>query len=183
MQFITAKDMTLIRTLITIALFLSSTLALGQDAAQHPDWPGRGQLFVGTRYQPVDRSPEQIRQDIALMKQAGFRMGDLSWDAFGPSEGDALPVVSRDYCGGVWDTVCDIGMEDDLDIFSAPVLGRLLYKTCNQLWARDEVTRGTSAGMIESSNCYENASRLRIQDARNNCVVLNKLPVGISWSP
>jgi beta-galactosidase len=38
----------------------------------------------------VDRSPEQIRQDIALMKQAGFtmvRMGDLSWDAFEPSEG------------------------------------------------------------------------------------------------
>jgi beta-galactosidase len=50
----------------------------------------KGQLFVGTCYQPVDRSHEQIRQDIALMKQAGFtlvRMGDLSWDAFEPSEG------------------------------------------------------------------------------------------------
>ncbi len=52
--------------------------------------PGKGQLFVGTCYQPVDRSREQIQQDIALMKQAGFtmvRMGDLSWDAFEPSEG------------------------------------------------------------------------------------------------
>ncbi len=69
---------------------LPSALLLAQSAAQHPEWPGRGQLFVGTCYQPVDRSPDQIRQDIALMKQAGFtmvRMGDLSWDAFEPSEG------------------------------------------------------------------------------------------------
>jgi beta-galactosidase len=48
-------------------------------------------LFVGTCYQPVDRSPEEIRKDIALMREAGFslvRMGDLSWDAFEPSEGN-----------------------------------------------------------------------------------------------
>jgi beta-galactosidase len=75
---------------IASALFLASSLLFGQNAEQHPEWPGKGQLFVGTCYQPVDRSPEQIRQDIALMKQAGFnlvRMGDLSWDAFEPSEG------------------------------------------------------------------------------------------------
>jgi beta-galactosidase len=75
---------------IASALFLASTLLFGQNAEQHPEWPGKGQLFVGTCYQPVDRSHEQIRQDIALMKQAGFtlvRMGDLSWDAFEPSEG------------------------------------------------------------------------------------------------
>lgn len=82
--------MTLRRTLTTIALCLSCALVRGQSADQHPDWPGKGQLFVGTCYQPVDRSPEQIRQDVTLMKQAGFtmvRMGDLSWDAFEPSEG------------------------------------------------------------------------------------------------
>src|ERR1035437_8647369 len=75
---------------IASALFLASALLFGQSAEQHPEWPGKGQLFVGTCYQPVDRSPEQIRQDIALMKQAGFtlvRMGDLAWDAFEPSEG------------------------------------------------------------------------------------------------
>ena len=85
-----AKEMALRRILIAMALFLGSTLLFGQSAEQHPEWPGRGQLFVGTCYQPVDRSREQIRQDIALMKQAGFtmvRMGDLSWDAFEPSEG------------------------------------------------------------------------------------------------
>ena len=82
--------MTLKRSLITIALLLSSALSFAQSAAEHQDWPGKGQLFVGTCYQPVDRSPEQISQDISLMKQAGFtmvRMGDLSWDAFEPSEG------------------------------------------------------------------------------------------------
>jgi beta-galactosidase len=64
--------------------------AWAQDAPGHPDWPGAGQLFVGTCYQPVDRSREQIKRDIALMQQSGFkvvRMGDLSWDYFEPSDG------------------------------------------------------------------------------------------------
>jgi beta-galactosidase len=73
-----------------IAAFASIPAANAQSAAGHPEWPGKGQLFVGTCYQPVDRSPEQIRQDIAIMKGAGFnlvRMGDLSWDSFEPEEG------------------------------------------------------------------------------------------------
>lgn len=64
--------------------------AAAQSAANHPEWPGKGELFVGACYQPIDRSPEQIRQDIAIMKKAGFnmvRMGDLSWDSFEPQEG------------------------------------------------------------------------------------------------
>jgi beta-galactosidase len=79
------------------AVLLSSALLLptgtaqsaSPNAAEHPDWPGHGQLFVGTCYQPIDRSPEEIHRDIALMKQAGFslvRMGDLSWDSFEPAE-------------------------------------------------------------------------------------------------
>jgi len=79
----------LISFIVLVFLFLSGAL-LAQSVDQHSDWPGKGQLFVGTCYQPVDRSTEQIRQDIVLMKQAGFnlvRMGDLSWDAFEPSEG------------------------------------------------------------------------------------------------
>tara|TARA_R110002167_G_scaffold17426_6_gene66510 strand:- start:341 stop:2389 length:2049 start_codon:yes stop_codon:yes gene_type:complete len=49
-----------------------------------------GRLFVGANYQPVDRSPAEIHDDIALMRRAGFdvvRMGDLAWDYFEPSEG------------------------------------------------------------------------------------------------
>jgi beta-galactosidase len=45
---------------------------------------------VGACYQPIDRTPEQIDQDIAIMKHAGFnvvRMGDLSWDSFEPEQG------------------------------------------------------------------------------------------------
>lgn len=61
-----------------------------RNAADHPDEKISRQLFVGTCYQPIDRTPEQIRQDIRVMKDAGFtmvRMGDLSWDAFEPQEG------------------------------------------------------------------------------------------------
>jgi beta-galactosidase len=61
-----------------------------QSAEGRSDWPGAGQLFVGTNYQSVDRSDAQIRRDIARMKQAGFkvvRVGDLSWDHFEPAEG------------------------------------------------------------------------------------------------
>ena len=71
-------------------LSLSGTALAGERASAHPTWPGPGQLFLGTCYQPIDRSPEQIDQDIAIMKRAGFnvvRMGDLSWDSFEPSKG------------------------------------------------------------------------------------------------
>ena len=67
-------------------LAASTTFPLAAPAG----WPGPGQLFVGTCYQPVDRTPAQIQRDIALMKEAGFnvvRMGDLSWDYFEPLEG------------------------------------------------------------------------------------------------
>jgi beta-galactosidase len=75
---------------LACALAAALSPALAQVANPHPGWPGPGQLYVGTCYQPVDRSPEQIKRDIALMKQAGMkvvRMGDLSWDYFEPSEG------------------------------------------------------------------------------------------------
>jgi beta-galactosidase len=78
-------------TLIACALSLASlTSALAQSAEGHPDWPGPGQLFAGVNYQPVDRTLEQVKRVVALMKQSGFkvvRMGDLAWDYFEPSEG------------------------------------------------------------------------------------------------
>jgi beta-galactosidase len=74
-----------------LALLLCAFAVSAQTQAAHPTWPGKGQLFVGTCYQPVDRSPNEIKRDIALMKAAGFRMvriGDLAWDSMEPSEGD-----------------------------------------------------------------------------------------------
>jgi beta-galactosidase len=76
-----------------LVLFVAGILSpacMAQDIQAHPDWPGPGQLFVGTCYQPIERTPNEIDQDIALMKHAGFnvvRMGDLSWDSFEPSQG------------------------------------------------------------------------------------------------
>jgi beta-galactosidase len=119
--------MTLRPTLTTIALCLSCALALGQSADQHPDWPGTGQLFVGTCYQPVDRSPVQIRQDIALMKQAGFtmvRMGDLSWDAFEPAEGK----FEFAWFDSILEQMHQAGIKVILDIGGSPAPIWLHYK-------------------------------------------------------
>lgn len=82
----------------TIAILCALALAViggpaarAQSADSRPGWPGAGQLFVGTNYQPFDRSGRaQIERDIQRMEQAGFkvvRMGDLSWDSFEPAEG------------------------------------------------------------------------------------------------
>jgi beta-galactosidase len=73
-----------------ILMGMLSSACVAQHAPAHPSWPGPGQLFVGTCYQPVDRTPEQIDRDVAIMRHAGFnvvRMGDLSWDSFEPSQG------------------------------------------------------------------------------------------------
>jgi beta-galactosidase len=75
---------------VLAGVVLSFDIARAQSAEGRKDWPGAGQLFVGTNYQSVDRSREQIKRDIARMRKAGFkvvRMGDLSWDHFEPAEG------------------------------------------------------------------------------------------------
>jgi hypothetical protein len=78
-------------TLLACTLALAALgPAASQSADGRSDWPGAGQLFVGTNYQPFDRAREQIPRDIARMKQAGMkvvRMGDLAWDSFEPAEG------------------------------------------------------------------------------------------------
>jgi beta-galactosidase len=113
------KQMISRRVLLSAVLCLSSTLLPAQSAAEHPEWPGKGQLFVGTCYQPVDRSPEQIRQDIALMKQAGFtmvRMGDLSWDAFESAEG----TFEFAWFDRILDQMHQAGIKVILDIGGSP---------------------------------------------------------------
>lgn len=76
-------------TLMVVSLSCGSLL-FGESPASSAQQPGLDQLYVGTCYQPVDRSPQQIVSDIALMKAAGFklvRVGDLSWDSIEPREG------------------------------------------------------------------------------------------------
>ncbi|MBN1396767.1 MAG: beta-galactosidase [Bacteroidetes bacterium] len=49
------------------------------------------ELYVGANYHPHDdKNPEKIKNDIKLMKIAGFnvvRLGHLAWDSYEPSEG------------------------------------------------------------------------------------------------
>ena len=124
---ISATDRSFRPILIGIALCLCTTVFVGQSATEHPEWPGKGQLFVGACYQPVDRSPEQIRQDIVLMKEAGFtmvRMGDLSWDAFEPSEGKFEFAWFDD----ILKQMNDAGIKVILDIGGSPAPIWLHYK-------------------------------------------------------
>ena len=75
--------------LLALVLALDANAAT-RPAGARPEAQEQSRLFVGTNYQPVDRTREQIARDIARMKQAGFtivRMGDLSWDYFEPAEG------------------------------------------------------------------------------------------------
>jgi beta-galactosidase len=78
------------RRLCLMGLLAAGPVFGAGQSVSHPHWPDPRQLFVGTCYQPVDRSPQQIDLDIAIMRRAGFnvvRMGDLSWDSFEPSQG------------------------------------------------------------------------------------------------
>jgi beta-galactosidase len=102
----------------------AGALALAALAPLHaedvrPGWPGAGQLYVGTCYQPVDRSRAQIQRDVALMKQAGFkvvRMGDLSWDYFEPAEGK-FGFAQFDW---IMDLMRDAGIQVIVDIPGQP---------------------------------------------------------------
>lgn len=105
--------------LLFLSLGLSSLPASAQATSAHPTWPGPGQLFVGTCYQPVDRSPDQIDQDIAIMKRAGFnvvRMGDLSWDSFEPSQGK----FTFEWFDSIMDKMHAAGIQVILDIPGLP---------------------------------------------------------------
>jgi beta-galactosidase len=113
--------------LLAASMMLADGIAAAQSSMGHPDWPGRGQLFVGTCYQPIDRSPEEIRRDIAIMKKAGFklvRMGDLSWDSFEPSEGN-FDFTKFDM---VMDEMAKAGIKVILDIPGLPAPTWLHHK-------------------------------------------------------
>lgn len=102
-----------------LSALVSSVLTMAQTAPRRHDWPGPGQLFVGTCYQPVDRTPEQIHKDIAIMKRAGFnvvRLGDLSWDSFEPSKGK----FEFDWFDKIMDEMHTNGIRVILDIPGLP---------------------------------------------------------------
>lgn len=98
---------------------ITSSAAKAQNIASHPNWPSPRQLFIGTCYQPVDRSPDEIDHDIAIMKRAGFnvvRMGDLSWDSFEPEQGK----FTFDWFDSIMDKMHVAGIRVILDIPGLP---------------------------------------------------------------
>ena len=95
------------------------TRSSAQNPSAHSSWPGPGQLFVGSCYQPVDRSAEQIDRDISIMSGAEFnivRMGDLSWDSFEPSHGK----FEFEWFDKIMDTMQAKGIKVILDIPGSP---------------------------------------------------------------
>jgi beta-galactosidase len=86
------------------------------------------ELYIGVNYHPHDnKSIEKIKNDIELMKDAGFnvvRMGHLAWDSYEPSEGN--------FAFGWFDTVMNMmneaGIKVILDIAIRPAPIWLHYK-------------------------------------------------------
>jgi beta-galactosidase len=110
-----------------VGLVSLASLSVAQRATNHPEWPGAGILYVGTCYQPVDRSPEQIKSDIATIKKAGFtivRMGDLSWDSFEPAEG----VFEFAWFDNIMDQMHQAGIHVIVDISGLPAPTWLHHK-------------------------------------------------------
>jgi beta-galactosidase len=106
-----------VKCLAVLTIWCAASTA--QTGPAHAAWPGRGQLFVGACYQPIDRSPEQIASDIAVMKRAGFnvvRMGDLSWDSFEPSPGR----FTFEWFDRVMDKMQESGIRVIVDIPGSP---------------------------------------------------------------
>jgi beta-galactosidase len=108
---------------IASAVLATAVFAAGaahaQSADGRADWPGAGQLFVGTNYQSFDRTREQVVHDIARMKQAGMkvvRMGDLAWDSFEPADGK-FDFKTFDW---IMDQMAAAGLKVILDIPGQP---------------------------------------------------------------
>lgn len=79
-----------------------------------------GQLYVGTNYHPHDdKDMSKIRNDIELMKEAGFscvRLGHLAWDSYEPKEGE----FDFEWFDEVMDMMADAGIGVILDIPTRP---------------------------------------------------------------
>lgn len=85
-------------------------------------------LYIGANYHPHDWPETRWRQDVELMKEAGFttvRLGHLCWDSYEPEEGV--------YCFAWFDKVMDlfaeakIGVVLDVSMHPAP---RWVHKLC-----------------------------------------------------
>lgn len=113
--------MKLLGTVLSAAAMLAVTMPTQAIGASRPEARiDANQLYMGTCYQPVDRTREEILSDIALMKKAGLkvvRIGDLSWDYFEPADG-RFDFTRFDF---VMDQMAAAGIKVILDIPGTPI--------------------------------------------------------------
>ena len=94
-------------------VFLLCCLSFSSFASRAQD------LYVGANYHPHDSGHGQWEKDIALMKQAGFkvvRMGHLAWDSYEPADGK----FNFDWFDTVMDMMNRAGIRVILDIAIRP---------------------------------------------------------------
>ena len=72
-------------------------------------------LYIGTNYHPHDWTEKRWKEDICLMKEAGFntvRLGHLCWDSYEPEEG----VYTFEWFDEVMDLFSKAGIKVVLDV-------------------------------------------------------------------
>jgi beta-galactosidase len=143
-----------VKVIVVLVVMLAAGLrGWGQDvkaASAAPQWPGAGRLVVGTCYQPADRTPAQVRADIALMQKAGFtlvRMGDLEWDSFEPREG----VFTFAWFDAVVAQMQAAGMKVLLDVsgLPAPLWLHAKYPEVNLMDEHGDVVQPAERYMVD----------------------------------
>ena len=100
--------------IVLLAAFISPCILL-----QRASTACAQQLYVGVNWHPHDVPPEQWRDDIARMREAGFtvvRMGHLAWDSYEPEE----RRFTFDWFDRVMDMMEDAGIKVILDIAVRP---------------------------------------------------------------
>ena len=147
-----------------------------------PAGRGPGRLFVGTCYQPVDRTPAQIKQDIALMHAAGFtlvRMGDLSWDAFEPAEGtfqfawfDA--ILEQMHAAG-------IGVILDISGLPAPIWLHTRYPSVNLVAESGATLHPAERYMVDISDPAYRQAAVRFADELTRHYAHNPALVAVGY--
>lgn len=85
-------------------------------------------LYIGTNYHPHDWQKDRWKQDVSMMKAAGFttvRLGHLCWDSYEPEEG----IYTFDWFDEVMDFFAEanIGVVLDVSMHPAP---RWVHKLC-----------------------------------------------------
>lgn len=85
-------------------------------------------LYIGTNYHPHDWTEKRWKEDICLMKEAGFntvRLGHLCWDSYEPEEG----VYTFEWFDEVMDLFSKAGIKVVLDVSMHPA-PRWVHKLC-----------------------------------------------------